>query len=612
MGKKFLIRTLFLVFCIISFLQGIGQVKFYAETDSRLIGKEENIEIQFTVKNAKKVDQINAPVFDDFTVISGPYQQSGMTIINGNVSQTVSIGFILHPKRVGTLHIGSATSVADGKSYTSAPLTIQVSNKSVNNNSHSILPFAFDEPIAPTEQEYNDFILKKGENVAEKIKRNVFVKLEVDKTKCYVGEPIIASYKLYSRLKTESTIAKTPSFNGFSVNELGRPDAYSLSNERINGRDYNVYLLRKVELYPLQSGKIDLEPLEVENKITFIEDKRRTGEDIQNMLQGLANGSIGSTGGLIAQTVTLKNKPVTIDVLALPPHDSFPNFKGAVGEFEISAALEKDTTNVEDGGNLTVTIKGKGNIQLVNAPKVNWPNGVDGFEAVNSEKLDKFSVPISGEKYFKYPFSVLRSGKYEIPAITFSYFDVSDHLYHSIKSDPLRIYVDNSVHHHAVVSPSNKESSFNIQAWVFISGGIILLIVALFLFRSDKRRGYSTPSVDHAIEHQPMSLKTAEPKVDFESLLIEQDSRVFYSKLKSRLLDFMSTNLSIQREEITRKKINEVLDKKQVENNVTVMVNQLFDDIDLHLYSASAPDAEKSASYKKAIHIVDILEKNML
>jgi hypothetical protein len=49
------------------------------------------------------------------------------------------------------------------------------------------------------------------------------LKLQTSKTSCYVGEPIVATYKLYTRLKSESKLSKTPSFNGFSVIDLQPP-----------------------------------------------------------------------------------------------------------------------------------------------------------------------------------------------------------------------------------------------------------------------------------------------------------------------------------------------------------------------------------------------------
>jgi len=55
--------------------------------------------------------------------------------------------------------------------------------------------------------------LKPGENAADKIQKDLFIKLDVSKTSCYVGQPIIVSFKLYTRLRSESTITDAPSFN---------------------------------------------------------------------------------------------------------------------------------------------------------------------------------------------------------------------------------------------------------------------------------------------------------------------------------------------------------------------------------------------------------------
>jgi hypothetical protein len=73
------------------------------------------------------------------------------------------------------------------------------------------------------EPSFNDFIIRKGENITEKINKNIFIRVNVSQSSCYVGEPIVVTYKLYTRLKSESSITKNPSFNGFSVIDLLPP-----------------------------------------------------------------------------------------------------------------------------------------------------------------------------------------------------------------------------------------------------------------------------------------------------------------------------------------------------------------------------------------------------
>ena len=73
----------------------------------------------------------------------------------------------------------------------------------------------FDQPDRITS--FKEDILKDGENVQEKINKNVFVKVSADKNSCFIGEPVVVTYKLYTRLKMETNVSKSPSFNGFSV-----------------------------------------------------------------------------------------------------------------------------------------------------------------------------------------------------------------------------------------------------------------------------------------------------------------------------------------------------------------------------------------------------------
>ena len=41
-----------------------------------------------------------------------------------------------------------------------------------------------------------DEVVRPGENVDDKIRKNFFIKVDVSKTECYLGEPIVATYKL--------------------------------------------------------------------------------------------------------------------------------------------------------------------------------------------------------------------------------------------------------------------------------------------------------------------------------------------------------------------------------------------------------------------------------
>src|SRR5436190_5878290 len=175
-----------------------AQVKFTAKISPAIIGKDETAELKLLVENATDVQQINPPALDNFIIVSGPNQESGMESINGNTTQYTGITFILRPKSKGDFTIASTTASADGKILKSNAVKIKVVNEPTGNSISSNSPFSgltnFDEPAA-RRGNYNDYILKKGENITDKINKNIFIRVDASKTSCYVGEPIMVTYK---------------------------------------------------------------------------------------------------------------------------------------------------------------------------------------------------------------------------------------------------------------------------------------------------------------------------------------------------------------------------------------------------------------------------------
>ncbi|MEO7768935.1 MAG: BatD family protein, partial [Ferruginibacter sp.] len=407
----------------------LAQATFTSKISPGSIGRNETTELRLMIDNARQVDQIVPPTLDDFIILSGPNQESGMESNNGVTRQYIGITYILRPKSTGKLTIAGAYAKADGKTLKSNSVTLDVTRNSSNANQNNA-PGGFGGMSLYTDPElrssFNDFIIKKGENVVEKINKNLFIKVEVNKHSCYVGEPIVVSYKLYTRLKSESNIIKNPSFNGFSVIDLLPPGNSYYSIEKLNGREYNVYTLRKSQLYPLQPGPVELESTEVENNIHFIKEEYANRQlfGMDDIFRDFAQTSIPPEG-MHDEKVTLQSKPVLIDVKALPDKDKLPSFKGAVGKFNIEANLEKNKFTTDDAGTLNIAISGQGNMSMVIAPDIAWPGGIEPYEAKTKEQLNKMAVPVSGIKVFEYPFTVSKPGTYTIPAIAYSYFDVT-------------------------------------------------------------------------------------------------------------------------------------------------------------------------------------------
>jgi hypothetical protein len=600
-----------------------AQAKFTAKISPATIGKDEMAELKLLVENAANVQNITPPALDKFIIISGPNQESGMESINGITTQYTGITFILKPKTKGDFTIGAATASADGKTLKSNAVKIKVVNEPTGNSISSNSPFSglmnFDEPVV-RRGSYSDYILKKGENITDKINRNIFIKVDASKTSCYVGEPILVTYKLYTRLKSESNITKNPSFNGFSVIDMLRSNDISALVEKLNGWDYNVYSLRQTQLYPLQPGNVELESASVENEIHFVKEDflRNSRED--DLFGNFSSISIPADA-LVKERVTLQSKPVTITVKPLPEQGKPVSFNGAVGNFAIHAAMEKASLTTDDAGKLFITIEGEGNLMLVNAPEFDWPTGVEAFEPSMKESLDKRSVPVSGNKTFEYSFTINKEGNYTLPPVEYSFFDPATGQYKTIATVPITFSVAKGSGKktkalEVLQDKSANENFFDTifkNRWLIIAPLAMLILAGLFVWvRWDKKRQLAAAGGGQKNTNTPAEKvpEIKKPLSGSQAMLQHNVPREFYSMLDKELKIFLGEKLQLPAEQMNRRTIGSALYNAGFADEDSIAVLQLLDDIAAQLYTPVADESKAPYFYKKAEAVIHLFNSS--
>lgn len=607
-----------------------AQVKFTASISSPQIAKNEFVQLKLTVENAKEVQEINPPAFKNFIVISGPNQESGMTMINGDVKQFIALNFILKPKAPGNFSIAAATAKADGKELRSNTVNIKVSNTLSNNNSggnNFNTPFAGIDPFAGAvaETPFRDNILRKGESVEEKVNKNMFIKLELDKTSCYIGEPVIATYKLYTRLKSESNLVKNPSFNGFSVIDLQQPDNLSYKRETVNGREYNVYTIRKAQLYPLQAGNLELEPAEIENNISFIKEEyaKRQNDLMSDVLREFEEATIPAEG-IETRKLTLRSKPAFVLVKALPETGTASAFKGAIGSFSVEAMLEKNNFSTDDAGKLKLIISGQGNLQLVNTPEMQWPQNFEAFEPSTMDDFIKTTVPVSGRKIIDYPFTVALPGMYNLPAIKFTYFDPKVGKYKTDSTKPISFTVTKGTGEKVKPAVTKKKDSKSfLNKFISNRRWVVSTLVALILFglifwlkRDNKKEAVKLKEKIYAEEKKAAEQQKMEEIVINEEKnwlekseeLLHGESAAFYHELNYALKSYLSKKLQLPMETINKKIIIEKLDKKNISVDTSIQLQELMNNIELQLYTPFAEKEKMQGLYNSTADIIQLLD----
>ena len=117
-----------LIFLLIGFMycQGTAQeIIAFAECSPDTLYLNNVGEVRFVIENNNDVKFI-APHMEMCNIISGPNHSSSFSMINGNVSQSLTISYLVKPEEVGEIEIGSAT-FSDGENeYVTNPLFLMI------------------------------------------------------------------------------------------------------------------------------------------------------------------------------------------------------------------------------------------------------------------------------------------------------------------------------------------------------------------------------------------------------------------------------------------------------------------------------------------------------
>ena len=321
--------------------------------------------------------------------------------------------------------------------------------------------------------------LDPGENIDEVIKKNFFLHAEVSKTECFVGEPVMAVFKAYSRLDANSQVLKRPSLGGFSVIEM--VDSYSNQPdiERFNGENYYVHLIRKVQLFPLQAGSFVIEPAEVESVIHL----RKSNSRIKSLRHLRDFFRRRQPDPSLERQMVFKTAPLNVSVSALPEKDQPADYAGAVGDFLIQLQMPDTTIEAREPTTVKLIISGTGNFPLVTEPEVQWPPSAEVSRPSVTEQVNKYAYPLSGLKSYQFTIEHRDTGTFTIPSVQFSYFDPESKTYKIAKSNEVKYTVANSI---SGQEDKNAELVFktpsNSSLHYYYFGAVAVIIISLIIY----------------------------------------------------------------------------------------------------------------------------------
>jgi hypothetical protein len=384
---------------------------FRAAVDRTQVGIGDQFTLQFTLSNAGTGGGTNLqlPDLGKFHIMSGPNESSTMQVINGTVSSSVTYSYVLQPKEMGKFTIGPASIDVGGATVRSAPLTVEVVRSSTRS-----------KPQAGG-----------AEDATAQIGENLFLQATVDRTHVLQGEQVNLTFKIFTRVSIANyAVEKNPTMTGFWGEDVETPKNIQTNPETINGKQFRVGVIKRMALFPTQSGTLEIGPMEVQTTVQ-VQDKRS-----MDPFESFFRDPFGRQVNYM-----VKSDAIRIKVDPLPP-DAPPDFKGAVGQFAMSTTVDKKGTRTNEPINLKVNVSGTGNIKLIESPAVELPTDFEQYTPKVSDNINRTGDRVSGSKTFEYLLIPRYPGLKVIKPVTFSYFDPSKREYVRLRSPQIELNVE--------------------------------------------------------------------------------------------------------------------------------------------------------------------------
>lgn len=562
------IFTVLWITALLSSLSWAQEVKFEVNYNADKITANSTINIEFTLRNVEG-HSFTPPDFDGMTIVGGPSTSTSMTFINGRSSQTKSWSYTLLATKEGRYRFGSATVIVGNDELKTDPFIIEV------------LPA---EAAASIKAEEED----------------AFVRLELSDSTVIIGQQVLLDFVLYTRVQIENVKFLTePNYDGFFSVPLNMRRQRGI-NKMISGKEYYVQSVKRVSLFPQQTGTYVFDPIVASLAIADGTTSRRSIFSFRN-----------------TRSVNRQTNPVTIKVSSSPAGAPL-SYSGGVGNYRMTAVVDKRSITTDDAIKINMTIQGSGDPKIVQAPDQDFGAHLEIYEpniVREDQYIDKGYVTV--DKEFEYLVVPKKTGRFSMLP-KFSYYNPDSNRYETLTAGPFTVNVVQGtkaintmesvqtvaeiaplIASPQYVAPSTMEYG---SSWHLVVLGLILLIIPAMLLYKLKLR--QNANIDPKLLQQQNAERIAIEKLSkAKGLLPQGDARSFYEEIQAALFGYLSDRIEVPYSKMNRQDIAQILHSHDVSTDQVHKIEQLLDQVEVALYAGVHPD-KMSASYEDAKQVI--------
>lgn len=659
-------------FCFISATMLYAQeVMFTTVPAARKVGIQDPFEVQYVLRNVRNVETFSLPQMRDLQVLSGPSQRTQYSEINGQRSVTLVLTYVFRPRKTGAVMIPGGIAISDGKTIKSNNVTIDVIPGSVmerQSRGRQQDPFGDEDPFADLFGDEDPFLAmqKQHQQMMQMLQRqmqqpnmphsmqpqqsqqqrpevierkdigsNLFIKVDVDKRNVTKGEQITASYKLYTRLPMQVNLTKLPSLNGFWSQDFKIPQPPKPIKEIYNGKEYQVFEIKRTALFPTQTGTLELDAAEAEGIARILKPKKIRQEnpfrddDFLNSFFGsmLMSDPDFNTDFMTSYdyedvNVSFKSTPIKIQVNEIPSEQP-KSFDGAVGTYTIESTIDKTELTTDDVATITFRVSGSGNLKLIGTPVIRFPEDTDTFDPKINDTITNTNYIIAGYKTFSYTFAPRIAGTFTIPSTEFSYFEPQTQTFKTLTTPSYTIHVKpgkndnqfaknrlpNDIHDIQNTTPSNlKRQKISLPNSPLYWGGFALPLLAYLGIAVYRKKEENLTNNSVLAKHKRAN-KIALRRLETAEKFLKQSAQMpFYEETSKAVWLYLSDKLTIPLSSLSKEVAQQKLNDKKVSLALQSELFRVTDECEMALYAPDRGTMKMHQTYADALILIGKLE----
>lgn len=622
--RKTNLKKKLVAFCVMLCLAMLATAQNARITVSapRTVGVGQQFQVQFKV-NAEH-SNFKAPSFKGLNYVGGPYQShnSSISFINGQQTSSVEISYTyaLSAGSEGRFTIGSASCVVDGKTITSEPITITADKSAGNHSQNNGGGNAWGSQRQQAQQP------QQGTQINDK---SLFVRAMANKSTAYQGEEVIVTYRLYSQVQLRQfQIDKLPSNKGFWSEDLTDESKNPQGREEIvNGQRYAVFDIRKISLFPQETGTLTLSPINTE--VSALVQTQRARQQTGSIFDIFFDDPFFGGSSYQAVNKKLKSNSVSINVKPLPSEPE--GYFGAVGDLAVKSSVDTKKLKANEAITYTLTISGKGNLMLIDNVDIQFPPSFEVYDPKITPNIKRSTTGVSGSKTFEWVLIPRSEGKYTIPAAKLVYFNPHSKSYVTKNTESFDIDVakgDGSVTAASTAKNNVKLLNNDIEYiktgnaslhrkgdtffgsplfWLLFILPVILAVIAVVAIRRISRKNADLGAVRlrKATKQAKKRLRKA------EKLLSDSNDEQFYIEIYQAIWGYVSDKFTIPTSQLSSETIQGVLEKKNVAGDVIQTIMKTIQDVDFARFAPGDSTSKKQTIYNQAMKMILDLENQL-